>query len=210
MPQVFAACIAPSLPSSEAGDWLERRVDDLTLTEIEPDMAVCESGAVFPLWWGRDYHLSATGEWRAFQLENQEGQSWVVQYAIGDTSTLTLPSVAALRQLGASVGGSAPHQGYLALESNESPLIFLAYSALPQFAAWEPLSLQPITPSSADDACGSLRRIEISVGQDKQLLDTDGEAEIGGLVIRNDLYLANMGCGSDAADHFVLAGFRNR
>lgn len=190
----IAACFSPRTTPSEGS------LDRLTVLEKVPgDPAACDQHGILP--YGHAYD-EATGPWAAWRLAGEDGQSFVVQFALGSVpDDLLMPGDLVNVRYGFAL--DVEGRGYLSVErfeSEEAPVIFLVNGG--------------IVPSVNVERGPALCRIgscpltmtRIAVNGEVRDLGLEERAEVGGMLIQNDWF--KQACDVDEMqDSWVVGGY---
>jgi hypothetical protein len=192
----IGACVVQ--PAAFSRQELEPILGLTVLEAVAPDPSRCSFSV--PINSERLRHLLLR-DIAAWRLADEDGNDWVVMFALSANAELRPGTVVDL-----DYGGSrAPDAGLIGVSRDGQPLVFVAQSSFPTGLSYR---LEAEEAECTVDPCWVRSSLRLTIGSESVILGTGESGEVGGLTVVNGYYEPVQPCGAlDGYDIFLLAGY---
>lgn len=152
---------------------------------------------------------------QAFELEDEAGQTVVVQLGVGLPQAQLLSAGEAVAiGVRAPLSNMSPREGYVGVEVEGEPIVFVTKLFTPAFAAFPEMGIVFDGRECGPECPSQERLLRVTVGSESAILSRGEGVALAGLVFQKAYAttraLAECGCKRDCLVDFMLGAYRPR
>ncbi len=153
----------------------------------------------------------AEGPARAWELEDDAGNTWVLQVAIlGIPEGLFQPGDEL--EIGSRMTFDLDRgsREYVVFEREGLPVLFLAYGIVPVVPSTPDFAIAAGDITCGAGRCEAMTTARVTIAGESADIEPEGMAEISGMLVRSDGFVDNSDCTgqSPSGSDFLVAGYR--